>query len=388
MWFLQMDTLLLMLGMSLLMGLGLRAAGERQRRRAVLRWMPLLDIALLWYVSEKLTVFYLGYTAVTYGFLAFLRRRKRGRGVWFALLCLGCCVPLVYSRLALRWPLPTYGLTMIGIAYNMLKAIDALYYEYYGGERVPLERYVNYMLLFPVLTAGPVFRYREFDRTWDDPAPLDGERLSSGVRRIIRGLFKKVVLAMAATKVLWRLVGLIPRLGLLAPAVPLASLAVLFWDMSGYADIAIGMGHLMGLAVPENFKKPFSAPSFTQFWRNWHVTVSDWIREHVYVLLGGRRLGRGGAAAVAFGVMVLMGLWHGFTWLYLIDGVLLGLILALENLLNLTTVNRRKAKKWVFVLRCALTVYLFALNSMVFTLPIREIRLVLGGFFAFMGGGL
>lgn len=73
MWFLQMDTLLLMLGMSLLMGLGLRAAGERQRRRAVLRWMPLLDIALLWYVSEKLTVFYLGYTAVTYGFLVFLQ---------------------------------------------------------------------------------------------------------------------------------------------------------------------------------------------------------------------------------------------------------------------------------------------------------------------------
>lgn len=386
MWFLQTDTLLLMLGLSLLMGAALRLAGDR--RQTALRLMPLADIALLWAASEKLTVFYLGYVAVTYGFLLLLRRCRRGRGVWFALLCLGCCVPLAYSRAALRWPLPTCGLTMVGIAYNMLKAIDALYYEYYGGERVPLERYVNYMLLFPVLTAGPVFRYREFDRTWSAPVPLDAGRLAEGGRRIIRGLFKKVVLAMAATKVLWRLVGMLPRLRLLAPAVPPVSLAVLFFDMSGYADIAIGMGYLMGLTVPENFKKPFSSPSFTQFWRNWHVTVSDWIREHVYVVLGGRRLNRPAAAAVAFTVMVLMGLWHGFTWLYLVDGVLLGFLLALENLLNLTTVNRRRTKKWVFVLRCALTVYLFALNSMVFTLPTREIRLVLGSFLAWMGGGL
>ncbi len=384
MWFLQTDTLLLMLGMSLLMGLALRLAGERQRRQRVLRAMPLLDVALLWTVSEKLTVFYLGYTAVTFGFLWFLRRQRRGRGVWFALLCLGCCVPLVYSRL----DLPALGLVMVGIAYNMLKAIDALYYEYYGGEKIPLERYVNYMLFFPVLTAGPVFRYREFDKTWDDPVPLDGERLAEAARRIIRGLFKKVVLAMAATKVLWRLVGLIPRLRFVAPAAPLVSLAVLFLDMSGYADIAIGMGYLMGVTVPENFKKPFASPSFTQFWRNWHVTVSDWIREHVYVLLGGRKLGRGAAAGVAFAVMVLMGAWHGFTWLYLVDGVLLGLILALENLMNLTTVNRRKVKRGYFVLRCAVTVYLFAMNSMVFTLPLREIRLVLGSFFAFWGGGL
>lgn len=124
MWFLQTDTLLLMLGMSLLMGLALRLAGERQRRQRVLRAMPLLDVALLWTVSEKLTVFYLGYTAVTFGFLWFLRRQRRGRGVWFALLCLGCCVPLVYSRL----DLPALGLVMVGIAYNMLKAIDALYF--------------------------------------------------------------------------------------------------------------------------------------------------------------------------------------------------------------------------------------------------------------------
>ena len=106
------------------------------------------------------------------------------------------------------------------------------------------------------------------------------------------------------------------------------------------------------------------------------------------MLLGGRKLGRGAAAGVAFAVMVLMGAWHGFTWLYLVDGVLLGLILALENLMNLTTVNRRKVKRGYFVLRCAVTVYLFAMNSMVFTLPLREIRLVLGSFFAFWGGGL
>jgi len=383
MWFLQTDTLLLMLGLSLLLGLLLRFAGER--RNSVLRLTLLADIAVLWHVSEKLTVFAVGYALVTYGFLWFLRRRKRGRGVWFALLYLGCCVPLCYSRAALRFDLPTCGLTMIGIAYSMLKAIDALYYEYYGGERTSLERYLNYMLFFPVFTAGPVFRLREFHRTWENPAPLTLQRLTEGVQRIIRGLFKKVVLAMLATKVLWRLMGLLPRLWFLSPAAPLVSLCVLFWDMSGYADIAVGLGSIMGITVPENFKKPFSAPSFTQFWRNWHVTVSDWIREHVYVLLGGRRLGRGGGAAVAFVVMTLMGLWHGFSWLYLLDGMLLGVLLALENLLGLTTVNRRRTARWYYVLRCAVTVYLFALNSMIFTLPTREIWLVLR---SFVGGGL
>lgn len=386
MWFLQADTLLVMLGLSLLMGALLRLAGER--RAAVLRLMPIVDLGLLWYVSEKLTVFYVGYATVTYGFLCFLRRRKRRKGIWFALLCLGCCVPLVYSRAAARWPLPICGLTMIGIAYNMLKAIDALYYEYYGGARVSPELYVNYMLFFPVITAGPVFRCREFQQTWSNPAPLDMERLTAGVQRIIQGLFKKVVLSMLAARVLTRLVGMIPVRWFLSPAVPLVSLCILFLDMSGYADIAIGMGSFMGIVVPENFKKPFSSPSFTQFWRNWHVTVSDWIREHVYVLLGGRRLNRRAGAAVAFCVMVLMSLWHGFSMLYLLDGILLGVILAFENLLGLTTVNRRKAPNWYFVLRCAVTVYLFALNSMVFTLPANEIRQVIRGFLGWLGGGL
>lgn len=376
----------MMLGLSLLMGVLLRLAGER--RSAVLRLMPLVDLGLLWYVSKRLTVFYVGYVAVTYGFLWFLRRRKRGKGVWFILLCLGCCVPLVYSRAAARWPLPLYGLAMVGIAYNMLKAIDALYYEYYGGARVPLELYVNYMLFFPVITAGPVFRYREFEKIWSAPVPLDMERLTAGVQRIIRGLFKKIVLSMLAARVLARLVGMVPGWWFLSPVVPLVSLCILFLDMSGYADIAIGMGSFMGIAVPENFKKPFSSPSFTQFWRNWHVTVSDWIREHVYVLLGGRRLNKWAGAAVAFCVMVLMSLWHGFSKLYLLDGILLGAILALENLLGLTTVNRRKAPKWYFVLRCVVTVYLFALNSMAFTLSTGEIRQVIGGFFGWMGGGL
>ncbi len=113
----------------------------------------------------------------------------------------------------------------------------------------------------------------------------------------------------------------------------------LFWlDMSGYADIAIAMGGFMGLKVPENFKKPLKAASMTQFWRNWHVSLTDWIREHIFVVLNGKRLTKYQGAMIGFGTMLVMGLWHGFTAHFIIEGLFNGVILAVENLCGITTV--------------------------------------------------
>jgi len=383
MWFLQTDTLLLITLLSLLFGVASVVARERYSR--VLRLLPAAELVFLWYVSEKLTVFYVGYVLVTWLFVLFLRRVNKGRKFWFLLLCAGCCFPLVYMRFAERWPLPTMGLTCIGIAYNMLKAIDVLYYEHFSGEKAEPEVYLNYMLFVPVLTAGPVFRYRDFLRTWKTPACLTWERLAAAVQRIIWGLFQKVVLSAVFSQLLGRLMAL--QLQWYHSAViPLVSLAVLYFDMAGYASIAIGMGHAMGITVPENFKKPFRCASFTQFWRNWHVTVSDWIREHVFILFQEYRLNKWHGAAISLSVMVLMGAWHGFSKLMLLDGVLLGLLLAAESIFGLSTVNRRKVPGWYYNLRCCTVTYLFAMNSMVFTLTTWQIRQVLGGFLSVLGG--
>jgi len=267
----------------------------------------------------------------------------------------------------------------------MLKAIDVLYYEYFSGEKAGFEVYGNYMLFLPVLTAGPVFRYRDFLRTWQRPAVLSVQRAVEGVKRIIRGLFQKVVLSALALSLLTYLTDL-PLCWYRSALIPLVSLGVLYFDMAGYASIAIGMGHLMGIAVPENFKKPFQCASFTQFWRNWHVTVSDWIREHVYILFQKKKLSKWHGAAISMAVMVIMGIWHGFTVLFFVDGILLGCFLAFEGIFGLGTVNRRKTPGWLFRLRCWSVTYLFAMNSMIFTLSTEQIGAVLRGFLTLAGG--
>lgn len=383
MWFLQTDTLQLLCLICTLFGVASCLAKDRYPK--LLRLLPLVELLFLGYVSVGFTVFYVVYILLTWGFVLLLRRVEKGRGLVFGLLCAGCILPLVYSRFSEELALPMYGVALFGMAYNLLKAIDVLYYEYFTGEKADLEVYCNYMLFLPVLTAGPVFRYRDFQKTWARPGILTLDRFTEGVRRIIRGLFSKVVLSAIGVSLLGTLTAdtIVWYESLLIPPV---SLAILYFDMSGYASVAIGLGSIMGLQVPENFKKPFQCASFTQFWRNWHVTVSDWIREHVFILFRKTKLSKWQGAAVSVMVMVIMGLWHDFTVLYLVDGVILGAFLAIEAIFGLGTVNKRKTPKWNYRMRCFAVFYLFALNSMIFTLTTEQIGQVFRGFVTMTGG--
>ena len=164
--------------------------------------------------------------------------------------------------------------------------------------------------------------------------------MTESFKRLVRGYFKKVVVMSLVNTLLTRIAAASPH-----PWWSLAACLVsyfLFWlDMSGYADIAIAMGGFMGLKVPENFKKPLKAASMTQFWRNWHVSLTDWIREHIFVVLNGKRLTKYQGAMIGFGTMLVMGLWHGFTAHFIIEGLFNGVILAVENLCGITTVSRK-----------------------------------------------
>ena len=383
MWFLQTDTLQLLCLICTFFGLV--SCVSKAQYPKLLRLLPLVELLFLGYVSMGFTAFYVVYILLTWGFVLFLRRVEKGRGLVFGLLCAGCILPLVYSRFSEELALPMYGVALIGLAYNMLKAIDVLYYEYFTGEKADFEVYCNYMLFLPVLTAGPVFRYRDFQKTWAIPSILTLDRFTEGVKRIILGLFSKVVLSAIGVSVLEKLTAdtIVWYKSLL---IPLVSLAILYFDMSGYASVAIGLGNILGIQVPENFKKPFQCASFTQFWRNWHVTVSDWIREHVFILFRKTRLSKWQGAAVSVMVMVVMGLWHDFTILYLVDGVILGVFLAVEAIFGLGTVNKRKTPKWNFRMRCFAVFYLFAINSMIFTLTPEQMGQVFRGFLTLTGG--
>lgn len=254
-----------------------------------------------------------------------------------------------------------------------------MYFVYYADMEIPFLTYMNYILFFPTFTSGPIFRYRDFQKVFNKPVPLTTDRFIMYVKRFIKGMFKKMVVLYFISTFFTFLLGL-EKHWYISLLTVVFSYLFLYFDLSGYSDIAIATGSVMGYTVPENFRKPWAAASFTQFWRNWHITLSDWVREHIFVVLNGKKLGRLASAGMGFLVMFIMEMWHGFTLPYIFGGVYNGLCLGLENLFGLTTVDKRKMKKPVYIIRCIIVNGLFALNTLLMTVTPTQLIDVLGGF--------
>jgi alginate O-acetyltransferase complex protein AlgI len=199
------------------------------------------------------------------------------------------------------------------------------------------------------------------------------------VKRFIKGMFKKMVLLWFVSTLFSHILELELTWYLSLALIALSYLTV-YLDLSGYSDIAIATGSAMGFTVPENFRKPLSSASFTVFWRNWHITLSDWVREHIFVVLNGKRLKRLPSAAVGFCTMFVMEMWHGFTFPYIIGGIYNGLCLGLENLFGLTRADKRKMNKAVYVIRCVLVNAAFAVNTLLFTVNTEQFMRILHSF--------
>ncbi len=190
-----------------------------------------------------------------------------------------------------------------------------------------------FCIYFPSIVSGPIKRYEDFSaqvehgialpKGWDEPA--------RGFARVLLGFFKKMVIADNVTT----LIGLMEAKEHWGPQHVLLLMALLciriLFDFSGYSDIAIGLARMMGLRLPENFNWPYAAANIQDFWRRWHMSLSSWIRDYVYIPLGGSR--QGGPRKVANGLfaMALCGLWHGAAWNFLVWGVYHGCGLALHG---------------------------------------------------------
>lgn len=190
-----------------------------------------------------------------------------------------------------------------------------------------------YVSLFPQLIAGPIVTYIEVEEQLKNrKESLSG--FAAGIQRFIIGLGKKVLLANG-TGLLWEAVLQENFLGL---PVGMAWLGIaaytlqIYFDFSGYSDMAIGLGKLFGFQLPENFRYPYESKSITEFWRRWHMTLGSWFREYVYIPLGGNR------GSIFFQirnialVWLLTGIWHGADWNFIIWGIYFGAILILEKL--------------------------------------------------------
>ncbi len=380
MWYLQVDTLLLMLAAAVVFALGSWLLSRYAPGKKLTPWLLLLDLGLLCYVDWQLAVFYALYTVVSWLLAGLMNRIKGGRKFWFVVLCCLDLVPFFYARLAGFFPQLPAIFVLIGFSYNMLKAVDAIFYTYYTEEPVPFLTYANFLLFFPVITGGPIYRYRDFIKYYGKPKMATAQVTEDCVKRFIRGMFKKLVLAAIAQQCLNRVLQMSSHF-YVSGALAVLSYAVLFFDMAGYADVAISVSTLMGLPAPENFKEPWTAASFTQFWRKWHVTLSDWIREHIFVVVGGKRLNKYLSAAIGMTTMLVMSLWHEFDLMALGTGLFMGFFLAVENLFGWTTADKRKTNKVLFAFRCLVVNGLFAINAMFFTMSGTQLLQAVRGFF-------
>jgi alginate O-acetyltransferase complex protein AlgI len=234
-------------------------------------------------------------------------------------------------------------LVPVGISFHTFQSISYLV-DVYRGTIAPVRKlrdYALYLAFFPQLLAGPIVRAaRFFDElaAWRRPSADDVER---GVREILLGLVKKTVVADRFAAVADDYFGAIAA----HPGAPAAWCGVfaftiqIYFDLSGYSDIAIGTARLLGFAFPPNFARPYLAASITEFWRRWHMTLSHWLRDYLYIPLGGNRGTRLATFRNVMITMLLGGLWHGASWTFLAWGAYHGALLCVERAAGIGNVD-------------------------------------------------
>jgi len=227
------------------------------------------------------------------------------------------------------------GAPPLAVSFFVFEFVHYLFEVRRGGEpiRSPL-KFLLFAIFFPSLVAGPIKRYTQFLPSLDAAvhSPSRAENWAEGLRRIGLGFFKKVALADNLTLYIGANQQQFGADSLFGRWFVLATIALrILLDFSGYSDIAIGCARLLGIRLPENFNWPYAARNLQDFWQRWHISLSSWIRDYVYIPLGGSRHGllrRGLNVLVAF---ALCGLWHGPAWHFILWGVYHGAGLAVSG---------------------------------------------------------
>ncbi len=228
----------------------------------------------------------------------------------------------------LNLPLP------IGISFYTFQTMSYTIDVYRGDTKAQknIISFGAYVSLFPQLIAGPIVRYQTIAEQIDSRVHTS-DLFSSGVKRFVRGLAKKALLANNIG-LLWNTISATDVSKLTAVSAWLGVIAFAFqiyFDFSGYSDMAIGLGRMFGFEFCENFDYPYISKSITEFWRRWHISMGTWFRDYVYIPLGGNRRGLKIQIRNIAVVWLLTGFWHGAAWNYVLWGVFYGLLLILEK---------------------------------------------------------
>lgn len=223
----------------------------------------------------------------------------------------------------------------VGISFYTFQSLSYMI-DIHRDQLKPRNKFVDYALFvsfFPQLVAGPIVRASEFFKQLDDKRHFSFAMAQSGVMLILVGLVKKVVFADNLALFVDPVFDHPEGYGALITLFAVYAFAFqIYFDFSGYTDIAIGVAKLLGFTFPRNFMHPYISTSFQDFWRRWHMTLSRWLRDYLYISLGGNRKGSYKTVRNLFLTMFLGGLWHGASWNFAVWGVLHGIYLAIERL--------------------------------------------------------
>lgn len=241
-----------------------------------------------------------------------------------------------------------YLVMPIGISFYTFQALGYII-DVYRKKHKPAKNLLNYMTyisLFPQLVAGPIVRYSDIEEELEN-REHNYELFANGIKRFIIGLSKKVLLANVLGEITK---SLITTTLISSWLKPICYTLQIYFDFSGYSDMAIGLGLMFGFKFLENFNYPLIASSITDFWRRWHISLSSWFKDYIYIPLGGNRVNKLKWIRNIFIVWFLTGFWHGANWNFIIWGLYFGIILVIEKLYLKKYLDQTKILKYIYSL--------------------------------------
>ena len=271
---------------------------------------------------------------------------------------------LVNRMTGLGLPVPQVALPA-GISFFTFQAMSYVI-DVYRSQVRPQRNFAYvllYICLFPQLIAGPIVKYHDVEQELFSRR-FDAEETARGIRRFIAGLGKKVLIANYMGEIADTLFAApMEQVNMAGAWLGAASYMLqIYFDFSGYSDMAIGMGHMFGFHFRENFRYPYGASSIREFWRRWHISLSGWFREYLYIPLGGSRKGRARTCLNKFFVFACTGIWHGANVTFLFWGLFHGCLLMLEEYLPFFQQEKKgwkKAAGHLYVIVAVMTGFVF-----------------------------
>ena len=278
----------------------------------------------------------------------------------------------------------------LGISFYTFSAISYLVDVGRGKtEQKSLSELALYLAFFPKITSGPIQRSRDFFAQIEKPRTVGWSTFEPGIQIFVFGLFKKLVLADRLAVFVNQVYATPLAFG--SFTVFLAAVAYsfqIYFDFSGYSDMAIGVARILGIHLPRNFNLPYLAQNVTELWKRWHMTLSSWLQDYLYIPLGGNRNGKVRTYLNLMLTMVIGGIWHGANWTYLIWGALHGLALAVHKGWMALTGSSTRQHSLISRMTSILLTFLFTTFAWIFfrAESVSHATLIIGRIFRFERG--